>query len=144
MEHMVENIHEQHGQARKSVSDYAAYVDVHADDPRKSSVMGNVFSEAPATSMSSSSNPSSPSSPPAVEEKKKKEDTSTAVAAQTKLGPKSLQSEISTEYKSLKMLVETQVQDLSRSIAALREFSDALPGALDSMLLTLSGVGPSQ
>lgn len=42
----------------------------------------------------------------------------------------------------LSRLVELQVQELSRSIASLTEFSDALPGTLDTMLLSLSGTAP--
>merc|ERR1712216_28121 len=62
---------------------------------------------------------------------------------------KPFQSEFWRDYSStlpgLKNLVERQVRELSRSIGALSEFSDALPGVIDSLLLSgQGGQGPSQ
>jgi predicted membrane chloride channel (bestrophin family) len=63
--------------------------------------------------------------------------------------PKMRQSDFRGEATNtlpvLKQLVEKQVQELSRSIATLTQFSDALPGVIDTMLIghSTAGAGPS-
>eukprot|EP00928_Gymnodinium_smaydae_P087563 TRINITY_DN71816_c0_g1_i1.p1 TRINITY_DN71816_c0_g1~~TRINITY_DN71816_c0_g1_i1.p1 ORF type:complete len:550 (+),score=104.97 TRINITY_DN71816_c0_g1_i1:117-1766(+) len=58
-----------------------------------------------------------------------------------KTEPKALTSDPLLDENSfpfLKKLVETQVRELSRSIQALNDFSNALPGVIDAMLATKS------
>lgn len=110
--------------SRCSVSNFQDFVDVSVDD--------DLLSES--TPPPSAPAQPAPAPPPPKEEKKVEAPLATPKAPLTpKAETKALQPET---LPGLQLLVEKQVQDLSRSIAALTEFSVTLPDVLDSMLLT--------
>merc|ERR1719424_2451657 len=127
---------------RKSVSDFAQHCDVNADDV----ALDRDFGRSTLPAMNANGQyvmpPEHGAPPPAPIEEKKKAPAPAPPPAppEPKAEPKFNRSaEMMADYSStlpgLRSLVEKQVNELSRSITALTEFSDALPGTLDSMLL---------
>merc|ERR1712232_1408242 len=111
---------------RKSVSDFATYVDVHADDV-ESEDSKDKGAEAQDQKMETVPE-ASEASVRAASVGEEFNDIAPPSTPKEELEPK---LDLDADLKELKSLVETQVKELSRSIATLTSLNESLPGILE-------------